>query len=255
MCDPLGLGGQRGRAVPLPCRCCAWESAWGKPGFLLLSTSSQTCLLQRGGFSSLAVATVPCGLAGFLSPCLCSRSAHFNPDSGPITGCCRRESGPGKTRSPGGAMPQHPGSWRQEAKVSRGVYGLSIIARRSPGKSLHRAAPSGSWSQGRLRTMGGEQETPHGKQDLAPPPPPATAPWPLSFPCSREPFPQPSATGLRRGDGDAAARAGWGMRPSAQWVRRRVRTLPGQAGSSAWLGDPEHTVLALKVRAPAPRES
>lgn len=37
----------------------------------------------------------------------------------------------------------------------------------------------------------------HGKQDLAPPPPlPATAPWPLSFPCSRKPFPQPSATRL-----------------------------------------------------------
>lgn len=104
--------------------------------------------------------------------------------------------------------------------MSRGVYSLSFAAHCLPGESLRRAAPAGSWSQGRLRTMGGEQETLHGKQDSAPPPPPATAPWPLSFPCSREPFPQPSATGLHRGDRNAATRAGWGMRPSARWARR-----------------------------------
>lgn len=73
------------------------------------------------------------------------------------------------------------------AKGSRAVHSLSTM-----GQIQHRAAPArSSWSQGRLQTMGGEQETPHGKQDLAPPPPPATAPWPPSFPCSTEPFPQP----------------------------------------------------------------
>lgn len=94
-------------------------------------------------------------------------------------------------------MPGCPGSWQREAEVSRGVHGLSMATRQSPGDSPSGAAPAVSWSQGRLQTMGGEQETPHGKQDLAPPPPPATAPWPLSFPYSREPFPQPSAEGLR----------------------------------------------------------
>lgn len=60
----------------------------------------------------------------------------------------------------------------------------------------------------------------------------------LSFPCSREPFPQPSAARLHRGDGDAAAQAGWGIRPSARQARRGVGTRPGQAGGSACLREP-----------------
>lgn len=49
----LGLGGQQGHAVPCQslCRCCAQESAQGKPGFWLLSTSFQTCLLRHRGLS------------------------------------------------------------------------------------------------------------------------------------------------------------------------------------------------------------
>lgn len=137
--------------------------------------------------------------AALLVPCLCSRSAPFILGSVPSMGP-RDEPGVAQHGAQVGHAPQ-PGWWRREAEVSQGVRGLSPAARRSPGDSLCRAAPDGSWSQGRLQTMGGEQETPHGKQDLAPPPPPATAPWPLSFPCSGEPFPQPSATGLRRGMG------------------------------------------------------
>lgn len=38
--------------------------------------------------------------------------------------------------------------------MSQGVCSLSIAA-----CCLHRAAPASSWSQGRLQTMGGEQET------------------------------------------------------------------------------------------------
>lgn len=177
----------------------------------------------------------------------------FQPGQCPHAGLLQDESGPGTTRSPGGpcprarvghapeprwAMPRTLARGGGRPAVSRGVCGLSLAARRSLGDSLCRAAPDGSWSQGCLQTMGGEQETPHGKQDLAPPPPPATAPWPLSFPCSREPFPQPSATGLHRRDGDAAARAGWGMRHSEPRTKSRVRTPPAWARGSAWLREP-----------------
>lgn len=203
-------------------------------------TSPQICLPQHRGFSPWAVATLPCELGSSA----CSYSAPFNLGSVPTLGHCRMSQGRaeptarvGHAPEPGWAMPRTPARGSGRPAVSRGVRGLSLGARRSPGDSLCRAAPDGSWSQGRLQTMGGEQETPHGKQDLAPPPP-ATAPWPLSFPCSREPFPQPSATGLHRGDGDAAARTGWGMRHSEPWTKSRVRTPPAWARGSAWLREP-----------------
>lgn len=188
----LWLGGTAGpchaTSMPMLAPCMGKHS--GKAALSAAFHFSQTCLLQHGGFSALAAAAFPFRLVSILLPCLCSSSAPFNLDSSHMTGC-------GATWSPGGAMPGCPGSWRREAEVSRGVHSLSMATRQSPGDSLSGAAPAVSWSQGRLQTMGGEQETPHGKQDLAPPPPPATAPWPLSFPYSREPFPQPWAEGLR----------------------------------------------------------
>lgn len=209
---------------------CPRECAQGKPGFLLLPLPPRHVYPNTEGFL-LAVATLPCELGSLLASCPCSHSAPFSLGSVPTVCHCRMSQSPAHGGSGGPCLA--PGSWRREAEVSRGVRGLSLASRRSPGDSLCRAAPDGSWSQGRLQTMGGEQETPHGKQDLAPPPPPATAPWPLSFPCSREPFPQPPATGLRRGDGDAAARAGWGMRRSESWTKSRVGTPPAWARGSA----------------------
>lgn len=223
------------RALPLPAL--GMGKCSGKARLSPASTSPQTCLPQHRGFSPWAVATLPYGLGSLLPPCLCSPSAPFKPDSVPTMGRCRTSQALAQHGARVGHA-SHPGSWRPQAEVPRGVRGLSLAARRSPGDSLCRAAPDGSWSQGRLQTMGGEQETPHGKQDLAPPPPPATAPWPLSFPCSREPFPQPSATGLHRGDGVATARAGWGMRHSEPWTKSRVGTPPAWARGSAWLREP-----------------
>lgn len=51
-------------------------------------------------------------------------------------------------------MPRTPARGSGRPAVSRGVRGLSLGARRSPGDSLCRAAPDGSWSQGRLQNNG-----------------------------------------------------------------------------------------------------
>lgn len=164
MREPLRRGGGSGA---VPCRAGAGARAGAVRGKARLSAALHflpdmfTAMMSRG-FPPLAVATLLCGLAGFLSPCLCSCSAPFNPDSSPTMGRCRRESGPSITWSPGGAMPQHPGSWRQEAKVSRGVYGLSVAARRSPGTACAGQllpapgvrAVSEQWVESRKRHMG-----------------------------------------------------------------------------------------------------
>lgn len=71
---------------------CPWESAQGKPGFLLLPLPPRHVYHNTEGF--LAVATLSCELGSLLAPCLCSHSAPFNLGSVPTVGHCRMSQSP-----------------------------------------------------------------------------------------------------------------------------------------------------------------
>lgn len=202
-----GAGGAAGPCRAMACASACASTLYGKA----LGGSQAVCCFplpprhvycNMAGFSPPAVAAVPCGRAGFLAPCLCSRSAPFKPDSGPATGRCRCESGPGTTWSPGEAVSQHPGSWRQEAKVSRGVYSLSFAAHCLPGKACAGQLPpapgvravSKQWVESRKRRMGNRIQLRRRRQPRPLGPFPFPAPESPSH--SRQPRGRTEGTGM-----------------------------------------------------------
>lgn len=162
---PLGLGGQRGHTVPCPCRCpcqcCAWESTQGKPGFLLLSASSQTCLLQHGGFSPLA-AVILLGWLAFRRHACAPTQPFSTRTAAPwqaAAGVSRTLAQHGAQVGPclgtpacGGGRPRCHEVCRASASLHAARWGRASVGQLLPAPGVR--AVSEQWVESRKRRMG-----------------------------------------------------------------------------------------------------